>query len=461
MTNLALDTSRQHSRPITNTRVASWLRRLAYFAFAGTVVLLPLRLRLVLVPRPSPPIYADYTDFLLFAADGLLLLTLGLWGLSLAMDSRSISAGPALLWAPIAGFTAVGGLSSAFSVDPALSLYHTVRLAALFALYLYVVNEIRSLKLLVWPVALQAGLQSVIAIGQLYAQRSLGLQLLGEHLLDPAWSGVSVVGAQGTRILRAYGLSDHPNLLGGTLTFALLLLIASYATGGRRSRWLLLAIAVSFAGLLATFSRAAWLGLAVGLLFLWLMLRRHEPGSERRLLFVFVIVEALVILFLLRYPGAVASRLGLADAFAVNPLESRSLSERGTLNAATNEVFAENALTGTGLGALPLALRARFPEFPFFYQPAHLTLLEAAAEIGLLGAGFYALALAAPWLALALRRERPAGQAWIAASAVLLAITVVGLFDYYPWLLNPGRLWQWLAWGWWAASFTAAGNGDA
>ncbi len=272
---------------------------------------------------------------------------------------------------------------------------------------------------------------------------------------------MSVVGAQGARILRAYGLSDHPNLLGGALAFALLLLIYAYATGGSRSRWLLLAITLSFAGLLATFSRAAWLGLGVGLLFLWLMLRRHDPGSERRLLLVFVVAEALVIIFILRYPGAIAGRLGLADAFAVNPLESRSLSERATLAAATNRVFEENALTGTGLGALPLALRARFPDFPFFYQPAHLTLLEAAAEIGLLGAGFYALALAAPWLALALRRQRPAGHAWMAASTVLLAITVVGLFDYYPWLLNPGRLWQWLAWGLWAASIAPAGNGDA
>jgi len=39
---------------------------------------------------------------------------------------------------------------------------------------------------------------------------------------------------------------------------------------------------------------------------------------------------------------------------------------------------------------------------------------------------------------------------------VLLAIYVVGLFDYYTWVLAPGRLWQWLAWGLWASFYTSA-----
>jgi hypothetical protein len=41
----------------------------------------------------------------------------------------------------------------------------------------------------------------------------------------------------------------------------------------------------------------------------------------------------------------------------------------------------------------------------------------------------------------------------IGAAALLLAVSVVSLFDYYPWLLVPGRFWAWMAWGLWAAAF--------
>jgi hypothetical protein len=44
--------------------------------------------------------------------------------------------------------------------------------------------------------------------------------------------------------------------------------------------------------------------------------------------------------------------------------------------------------------------------------------------------------------------------------ALLLAISLVGLFDYYPWLLAPGRLWLWLSWGMWAAVYQSHRRGN-
>ena len=41
----------------------------------------------------------------------------------------------------------------------------------------------------------------------------------------------------------------------------------------------------------------------------------------------------------------------------------------------------------------------------------------------------------------------------IGVSGALLAVTLIGLFDYYTWLLAPGRLWQWLAWGLWGSVY--------
>ncbi len=52
------------------------------------------------------------------------------------------------------------------------------------------------------------------------------------------------------------------------------------------------------------------------------------------------------------------------------------------------------------------------------------------------------------------RRQLNFSPALIGISGVLLAVTVVGFFDYYTWLLAPGRLWQWLVWGVWAMTYS-------
>ena len=44
-----------------------------------------------------------------------------------------------------------------------------------------------------------------------------------------------------------------------------------------------------------------------------------------------------------------------------------------------------------------------------------------------------------------------------ATFALLLAVSVVNLFDYYTWMYAPGRLWQWLAWGLFSAALEKAG----
>lgn len=108
------------------------LKRLAEAAFFATLILIPLRLRIDLIPRPDLPVYGDYTDFLLFAPDIALLAMLILWGASLLMLRGRIQLGPAFIWVPLAGVTLAGLVSIATSVDRMLSLYHVIRLAALF-----------------------------------------------------------------------------------------------------------------------------------------------------------------------------------------------------------------------------------------------------------------------------------------------------------------------------------------
>jgi O-antigen ligase len=291
-------------------------------------------------------------------------------------------------------------------------------------------------------------------------EHSVGLPMLQELNLDPAWSGVSIVWAEGVRSLRAYGLTDHPNILGGCLAFGLLLLAAWFAES--ETRWHAAAaglFALGAVGLLLTFSRAAWLAFAAGISFGAILFWRTKQRDAITRWLNLAGASAIILLpFVFQYGAYLGVRLDRGDAFNQVAIETRSLVERDQLAQAASQIFSEHALLGVGIGALPRAEQVRYPDFSAFnayYQPAHFVLLDVAAETGIFGALFYLVAMLAPWLALWWNRKRLVfSPALVGMSGVLLAVTLVGFFDYYTWLLAPGRLWQWLTWGTWGALYS-------
>lgn len=452
MTRLSLISLRTNAGSV----IESPLRAGAYFTFATTLVLAPFRFRYVLTSRPLAPVYGDFTDFLVFASDIFLIATLVLWGLTLILLPRRIETGPIFLSIPISGILVTSLFSVISSVDSALSVYNLVRLIILAGLYLYVINEIKSLGQVVFPIALQVLVQSIVGVGQYLGQRSLGLISLGEWVLDPSWSGVSVVSTESARALRAYGLTDHPNILGGCLAFGLLILVGWYING--KPKWYPLVSSVFALGAVAlflTFSRAAWLGLLVGMILLFEGLRKTQ-GRDAIYKWLGLMMAGLIIVlpFVWQNASFLGVRLDVGDSFTRITLEQRSVVERRELNAAANEIFVENALSGVGLGTFPSALADERPGARFDYQPPHFALLEVAAEIGIFGALFYFLAMVGPWIAVWVNRARlELTPSFLGISAALAAITIVGFFDYYTWLLAPGRIWQWLIWGLWASEY--------
>ncbi|MGQ0603686.1 MAG: O-antigen ligase family protein [Anaerolineales bacterium] len=416
-----------------------------------TVVVAPLRYRWLLQARPQPPVYGDYTDVLFFLSDALIALTLGLWAVSVLIEPRPVRTGPALLRWPLAALVVIAAATVITSVDAALSAYHLLRLVGMALFALYILNETKSVDDLLLPIALMVALQAVIGIGQVLQQHSVGLELWGEYSLDPQISGVSVVfGPDGHRFLRAYGLSDHPNLLGGCLAFGLVLMLGRIEAV--RPHWRMLwasAFALGVSALYLTFSRSAWLAFGAGTA---VMLGLHVYRRQRRIVADCAGLLAAAALVAAPFVWQTWPYLGMRLDLESSPVNVEPVSERAYLNQATNQVFQQHALTGVGLGALPLALRAAYPTFPLDYQPAHVVLLVVAAEIGLLGALAYTLALGAPWLLVWLKR-RTLSSELIALTGALAAVTVVSFLDYYPWLLAPGRLWVWLIWALWALHF--------
>ena len=436
--------------------VAETTRAVARVAFAATIVLSPFRARVDVLARPIPPVYGDFTDVLLAWSDVAVLLTIASWMLGLAVRPRPLSAGPWFLAWPAAGLLIVAWLGVPFAIDVPVAADNAAHVTMVALLALYVVNEVDRLDRLVVPIGVMIAVQGIVAIGQVVAQRSLGLPGLGELQLAPSMSVSVVTALDGIRYLRGYGLTDHPNILGGVLAIALLLFGGAIAMGsGVIGRARVAVFALGGAALFVTFSRGAWLGLALGLLVVVVMLSRIQGRVAIRTLATLCLGGAIVSTpFVAAFLPALSARTDTAGPIAT---ETRSIDERAALATATVGVIGQHPLLGVGLGALPLAIHDARPVFAFDYQPASVVLLDAAAETGLAGAALYLAILVAPWLALARRRRWTAELA--AASAALAAVTVVGLFDYYTWTYQAGRIWAWAVLGLWAVAYRNAAVG--
>ncbi|MBI3536929.1 MAG: O-antigen ligase family protein [Chloroflexi bacterium] len=415
-----------------------------------------MRLRWTIAARPFEPLFREYTDLFLYASDLFLIATLFFWLAALALAPRALTIQPRAQTFLVAVFTIVAVIGISSSIDAPITIYHAARLALLAVLYFFVVNEIRSFSFFALPLAIQVAMQSVIAFAQVILQHSIGWQSIGELALDPAQSGISIVLTDGARILRAYGLTDHPNILGGGLAFGLLALATIFLNEqSRRARAGLGAICtLGCAALFFTFSRAAWLAFGIANIFYFgFLLITRQKNSARTLGMLWAIALLFIAPLIIYNARSVSARLNGDNSLAEIWTEARSLAERATINRAVIDTILNSKLPfwGVGVGALPRAVMENNPQLDSYFQPAHIALLNAFAETGWLGGSLYAALLAAPFILLWRTRARIIFSPTLCgASALLIAIMIVGLFDYYTWLLAPGRLWQWIAWGVWA-----------
>jgi hypothetical protein len=436
--------------------VAEAFLQISRLSLGAAIVLAPFRYRWLLQAHSIPPIFVEYTNQYLYPADIFLLLTLCFWLFSLLVIPKVISIKPRWLTVALGALVVISTASSFYSIDERLSIYNSVRMIMLFGLYLYLINEIHSFRFVAIAAGIQLFVQATIGIAQVLRQHSLNLIQLKELTLDPSAKGISIVWTNGLRSLRAYGLTDHPNILGGCLAFSLILLLVLYLEARPSWRpWITVLCYLGTLALLFTFSRAAWLGLFAGLAWiaLWLAMMRNRKQILEIVTFA-ALIGLLLIPFLWGYSPLLSSRLNLDGSFNQATPENQAINERALLFTQAIQLITKHPLSGAGVGTFPEALQRQDPQYPFDYQPPHLVPLQIAAEIGLPGAGLYLFILVSPWIALFINRDKLKPSLHLAGiSAALLAIGVVSFLDYYPWLLNPGRIWQWLIWGIWASFY--------
>jgi hypothetical protein len=190
-------------------------------------------------------------------------------------------------------------------------------------------------------------------------------------LAHMVWGGVE-------RVL-PYGISAHPNILGGFLSLGLL---AFWWASERKKSFF--TILVSFFTILAIFftnSVSAWLCLVLGVVVLFV-----EQKISLRMLRILSFTAIFVLLI-----GVPISLHLLRTPFA----ENTSIVRRDELNQAGLKMFFRQPIVGVGLNAFTTQVENIYPsqELVRFVQPVHNLAYLWLAETGVVGLGILAIGL--------------------------------------------------------------------
>lgn len=389
---------------------------------------------LTLVPAnlDLPHHYDKKIYFYLSDLAGLFLFGLGLQRLGLRFFQ------PAGRFLAAIFFFAV--LSIAFSPFANYPIPYTrlFQLLTPFALFLFLASGLipkdKLFSLFSWSLLASGILQSTIASGQYFTQKTLGLRFFGEQPLGP------IISCPGGRrwlfdlftntsdtisvVYRAMGTMPHPNVLGGLL--AVSLLITSHLFSENRSWRLFLApcYLLQLFALATTYSRAAIFAYLLGTI-IWFF----STTKKRECALLILVSGALI--------GSLFSEQYLHRGGIVNYTPTARGSDEVRIyyqNIALRMIAAEPL---TGVGYSQFSVRApSFGANPDSISTTHNIYLILAAETGVLSLiAFFGWIGTLFWSALK-RRSRESGT----ALGIFCAFLFIGLCDFYPIASHQGAL---------------------
>ncbi len=448
------------------------------------VFLLPLGTRQVL--GSVTPGFHEYEALFLYATDFFVIICVayGLFSKRGWLQTVARSGAGAVLGAFLVA--AAASIIDASSVS--LSIYVVIRLALLIVMMAYLAHEATQRKIfqgIVTALAIAAFVQSFIGITQVVRQQSVGLQKFGEPVLVSYTGAASTIKVEQGRLLRAYGTFPHPNVLGAFLVIGLLCLLYWYAETERRltnavfpeawrkvdsmkkawaqrQKWtraqfisagrkyfshplfayrMLIAAAtfVVMLGLALTFSRSAWIAGAISVLILLVWILHQSFGAGIRVLGLLVV--SIVTLYIIVAPivapraTVTGSEPAVQDRFIYNDIGIETLATNPFGVGAGNQVW---------YGVSHQLYQKWGMKSVWDWEPVHNLYILIATELGWLGLLSFIVFLGIVLWQLV--RSGPHLETGI-ATALLIALLIVGLFDHYLWDLQPGKLMLWLVIG--------------
>lgn len=421
-----------------------FLKNIEKWLFYLLVFSLPLQLRLIL--HSFGPVFNEWNSIYFYATDILAISVIFLW---LARTTKNRK------WNELFGAfgkieIALGLLLlfSAFSMVVALnfklSFYGFAKLFEFCLLFLYIKFNFQRLYNLekFWQIFIaSAVLQSALAIFQFFWQKSLGLKFLSESPLSPEIAGVAKILVGGEKIIRAYGLFPHPNILAAFLVAAIfglaLLFIKNYKQLKVAKKIAIGAIFILiFFALILTFSRTVFLA-GSALFFLWLLYCFFKKGHKRPVIILslfFILCSLFFLAVMWPYLSARYDAAGLG--------KSQSFNLRFLYLKMAKELIKGEPIFGIGQGNFVWITSMAKVFANWVYQPVHNIYILILAETGILGL------LAFLWfLFLNIKKAFKSLSDKLVVYNLLLIVSVfliVSFFDHFFWTLQQGQLLLWL-----------------
>jgi hypothetical protein len=411
-------------------------------------------------------VYFVYDNALFFLSDALAVIAVLASRLERAFESKSVldSEAPRRTFDVMQLFSSLtpwflalcilASVSILWSVDRRISLYVSLHLWLVFAFYQSLRRKPELWRALAYGGVAALVLQILFGALEFAAQSTAALTPLGLKwvpAIEPAMPGVSVVMAyDATRVLRVYGSLPHPNILASTIIALLAGPIALFVRGTRRTIWMPILFGLSAGLLVLTFSRAAWIGLAVAAIVV--IVRR--AALQRKRLIVLALVGAI---------GIIAAALPLREYVLIRvtngPVHTEQVSWgiRMWLAQRALTMIGRHPLLGVGIGAHTITSArdmvrdiADIPD-DVIVEPVHNLPLLIQSELGLAGTAIL-IGLSVTLLRGSLRAQRPET---IVFSAAMLGLCAIELFDHALWTLAPGRVLFGTMLGLWAGQISA------
>jgi len=256
--------------------------------FYGFLLTFSLSIRKVLFFYSISGQFNEYSGIYLYLSDILLILAIVSWIISLLYNKYTLLSifkatcvprGTIILSALLVLWSF---LSIYWSSNINLALFRSLKLLELYLLFLYLIIKIvprgtilrSSVKIIIGIGFIQA----IISIWQFVIQHSIGLFWLKESLISTNLPGVAKIILNNGKLIRAYGLFPHPNILGGFIFVSIILTLFYrnlFHVEQKHTFTRFVAITILISGLILTFSKSAIIALIIS--FIYIYANTHVP----------------------------------------------------------------------------------------------------------------------------------------------------------------------------------------
>ncbi len=314
-----------------------------------------------------------------------------------------------------------------FAKDRQMFSYSILRLSeAVFLMFVLSKIKFSTIKIAM-AIVFSVLMQAILGIYQFFIQYVEPNKYLGISEQISSYYGPSVLKDVSGRFLRAYGGMTHPNVLGGFIVIAILLLFAMFIKKYSKMKSiskisLYVVLFILSSALVLTFSRSAYIAMFMSIIVLTIyFLYKKQFNTIRPFLLI------LIISFAVNF--VIFNDLVISRVFSPDIVQESSGIERIELSKQALIAIKNNILFGVGLGNyIPYVFSNINSDLDIWqYQPVHNIFLLVFGEAGLFGV----IAFILIFVFYAIEKIQSESNEDIILLIIILSILLISLLDHY------------------------------